>query len=202
MMKNKISFADYEPKDCREVFSVIMARQITALMFHDEMADLFDFLGLRGFKRMHEYQYLAESAEHRGVSRYYMNHHGMLLDCGELDPITVIPDDWYKYTRDDVSATTRQQAVQRAMQQYRQWETDTKALYEKCAAHLISWKKIADFNKVNDLIKDVDEELKYLERLCLELQAVDYDCSYIETLQDKYHEKYKEKCKEIGIDIC
>ena len=117
MVKSKISFADYEPKDCREAFSVIMARQITALMFHDEMADLFDFLGLRGFKRMHEYQYLAESAEHRGMSRYFMNHHGMLLDCGELDPITVIPDDWYKYTRDDVSATTRQQAVQRAMQQ-------------------------------------------------------------------------------------
>lgn len=55
MAKNKAMFAEYEPKNCKDVFSVINTRQITALMFHDEMADLFDFLGLRGFKRMHEY---------------------------------------------------------------------------------------------------------------------------------------------------
>ena len=46
MAKNKVMFAEYEPKNCKDVFSAINTRQITALMFHDEMADLFDFLGL------------------------------------------------------------------------------------------------------------------------------------------------------------
>lgn len=202
MVKSKISFADYEPKDCLEVFTLISTRQFVALRFHNDMADLFDFLGLRGFKRMHEYQFLAESAEYRSVRRYFLNHHGQLLNAGETERVSVIPDDWYKYTREDVSPTVRQQAVQRAMQQYRQWESDTKALYEKCATYLLGWGKVADFNKVNDLIRDVDSELKYLERLCLELQAVEYDCSYLEILQDKYHEKYKEKSKDIGVDIC
>lgn len=202
MAKPKSIFMDYEPKDCKDVFSVINTRQITALMFHDEMADLFDFLCLRGFKRMHEYQYLAESAEHRTLKRYYLNHHGMLLPDEEIDPVDVIPDDWYQYTRMDVTPAVRKQAVQKALEQYKEWECGTKALYEKCAAYLMAWQKISDFNKVNELVKDVDMELKYLERLCIELKAVEYDCAYIEMLQDKYHEEYKEKSKNIGVDIC
>lgn len=202
MAKTRTTFSEYEPKNCREVFSTINSRQITALMFHDEMADLFDFLGLRGFKRMHEYQYLVESAEHRALKRYYLNHHNALLIEEDLEPIDVIPDDWYQYTRMDVTPAVRKQSVQRAMEQYREWESDTKKLYEKCCAYLVAWQNIADFNKVNDLVQDVDMELKYLERLCIELKAVEYDCSYIEILQDKYHEKYEEKSKDIGINMC
>ena len=197
-----MSLADYSPKDVKEVFTDINSRQITALMFHDEMADLFDFLGLRGFKRMHEYQYLSESGEHRALKRYYINHHGSLIPTEDIDPIEIIPYDWYQYTRTDVPVGLRKQTVQKAMEQYKSWETGTKALYESCASHLLKWGCIADFNKVSNLICDVDTELKYLERLCLELRSVDYSPDYIQMLQDKYHEKYKEKCKEIHIDIC
>lgn len=202
MEKTKAVFADYEPIDCKDVFSKINARQITALMFHDEMADLFDFLGLRGFKRMHEYQYFAESAEHRGLKRYYLNHHGMLLPDEELTPVDVVPDDWYQYNRMDVTLQVRKQSVQRAMEQYYNWECSTKELYEKCCAYLMAWRKVADFDKVNELLKDVDMELKYLERLCIELKAVDYSADYIMVLQEPYHEEYKDKCKHLGVDIC
>ena len=64
---------------CKELFEKIVNRQIAALMFHDKMADLYDFLGLYGFKRVHEYQYLSESIAFRGVKRYFINHHNMLL---------------------------------------------------------------------------------------------------------------------------
>lgn len=202
MAKNRALFAEYEPKNCKDVFSVINTRQITALMFHDEMADLFDFLGLRGFKRMHEYQYLAESAEHRTLKRYYLNHHGMLLPDEEIEPVDVIPDDWYQYNRMDVTPAVRKQAVQKAMEQYKEWECGTKELYEKCAAYLMAWQKIADFDKVNELVKDVDMELKHLERLCIELKSVEYSADYIAGLQGSYHEKYKEKSKDIGAIVC
>lgn len=202
MEKNKMTLMEKEPKSCKEIFAAVNRRQITALMFHDDMADLFDFLGLRGFKRMHEYQFFEESAEHRALKRYYLNHHGELIPEEELDRFEVIPSDWYKYTRMDVSAPVRKQAVQRAMEQYHDWESETKELYEACAKYLLDWGAIADFNKICDLVKDVDMELKYLERLCIELKSVDYSAEYIGVMQDKYHEAYKEKCKDIGVDIC
>lgn len=196
------TFATYEPKDCKDIYCTVNARQIAALMFHDQMADLFDFLGLQGFKRMHEYQYLVESTEHRTLKRYYLNHHGKLLPESDVSNPDVIPDDWLQYNRMDVTPQVRKQAVQKAMEQYREWETETKGLYSRCASALVSWGKTADFNKLNELVRDVDMELKLLERLCLELNLVDYEASYVLIIQGRLHEEYKEKTKCIGVDIC
>lgn len=202
MGKTKVLFDEYEPKNCEDVYELINARQITALMFHDKMADMFDFLGLRGFKRMHEYQYFVESAEHRALKRYYLNHHGKLLPDSEVDAISVVPEDWYQYNRMDVTPSIRRQAVQTAFESYLDWEAGTKALYSKMASYLLSWNNVADFNKVNELVKDVDMELKHLERIYLRLKSVEYDPIHIELLQDEYHEKYKKKSKKIGVSIC
>jgi hypothetical protein len=185
-----------------EVFQVINTRQIEALMFHDQMADLFDFLGLMGFKRMHEYQYLSESAEHRALKRYYLNHHNKLLPSLEVDSPHEIPDDWYKYTRFDVTTQVRKQAIEKAFENYNNWEAETKALYEEGAKILFDHGCIADFCKIKSLVCDVDQELKSLDRLYLTLRATGYNEVYIASIQDGLHECYREKSKSIGIDIC
>lgn len=191
-----------EIASCAEIFQSINARQITALMFHDQMADYFDFLGLMGFKRMHEYQYLSESAEHRALNRYYINHHNKILYSVDVASPHAIPDDWAKYTRFDVTPQVRTQAIKRALEQYNDWECETKEFYESCAKALLEMGHIADFNKVNDLVKDVDMELKTIDRLCITLSSVGYNDVYIATIQDELHERYREKSKSIGIDIC
>lgn len=185
-----------------DAFHVINSRQISALMMHDEMADLFDFLGLMGFKRMHEYQYFAESAKHRGIKRYYLNHHNKLLPHEKIERVSVIPEDWMRYSRKDVTPSIRKQSVQTAFGQYTEWEYRTKSIYEKVAASLLNLGYTADFNKVNDLVKDVDMEIKRLDRLCLSLRSVDYDPMYFVTIQDKLHEEYDKRTQEIGIAIC
>ena len=81
-------------------------------------------------------------------------------------------------------------AVQRAMEQYRAWEAETKALYERCAYYLFSWHMIADFNMVNELVEDVSCELKRLEKLCIQLKSMDYDAGYVQSIQEHYHHKY------------
>lgn len=192
-------FKDYEPKSCRDIYSAINSRQIKALMFHDQMADYFRFIGLEGFSWMHEYQHLAESMERRKVKQYYLKHHNKLLSDDEVDPVDVIPNGWYQYTRMDVTPQVRQQAIQKAMTEYRDWEAGTKEFLQHCAAYLMGWRKIADFEQVEELIEDVDEELRCLDSLCLKLKAVDYDPVYIIEMQREYCDKYKRKCAKIEI---
>ena len=202
MPKHVTNLEGHEPTTCVEIYRLIGSRQITALMFHDAMADLFDFLGLQGFKRMHEYQYIVESAEHRALKRYYLNHHGKLLPDTEVSPVSVIPSDWYKYTRMDVTSSIRKQAVKTAFEQCYEWESETKELYSTAAVYLMNWHKVADFNKINGLLMDVDKELKRLERLIIRMSSVDYDPVYVDTLQGEYHEKYKGMMDRIGECIC
>lgn len=202
MPSNTTNVNGHEPTTCMEIYRLVSSRQVTALMFHDAMADLFDFLGLQGFKQLHEYQYLVESAEHRALKRYYLNHHGKLLPETEASSVQVIPSDWYKYTRMDVTSSVRRQAVKTAFEQYCEWETETKELYSTAAFYLMNWHKVADFNKINELLMDVDKELKYLERLIIRMSSVDYDPVYVDALQDEYHEKYKGMMDKVGVSIC
>jgi hypothetical protein len=184
-----------------EIFTEISKRQIQALMFHNEMADYFDFLGLNGFKRMHEYQYFKESAEMRGTHRYILNHLNKLVSGGTIASIKVIPESWYNYKRSDVDVATRKTAVKDALQKYYEWEQQTLNLYENYFVEMSKLGKIAYSNKIMDLICDVDKELKCVCRMWLKYKATDFDMTLIEQDQDELHKKYKNKTKEIGVDI-
>ena len=186
-----------EPQTCGEIFTAIRERQIIALMFHDQSADLFDFLGLNGFKRMHEYQYLAESIEHRKLSRYYLNHHHQILMEGPLDNPQAIPEDWSRYTRLEVTTPIRKQAVEKSFAAYYDWECETKKCYSEYAKKLLDLGLVADFNHVNCLVKDVDMELKYLGRMILRLQSISYDPIQVEAMQQELHDHYKCKMEKL-----
>lgn len=185
-----------------EVFNEISNRMIGNLMRHEQMADYFDFLNLHGLKRWHEYQFFEESAELRGIHRYAINHCNRLVREDNVESVRSIPTSWYNYTRQQVDGATRKQAVKDAFQKWYEWETETKEHYEMLFKRLTDNGKIAEADKINELILDVDEEIKRLTRKMLEYRSVDYDMAYILLQQDEMHEEYRKKTKEIGIDIC
>jgi len=184
-----------------DIFRAIHDHQITALMFHSQMADLFDFLGLMGFKRMHEYQYFSESIEHRGLCRYYINHHNKLLVGGQPQEPEVLPTEWGQYTRFDVTPQVRRQTVEKAFKEYQEGESNTKKLYSQYVIALIDLGYVADSNRICNLVSDVDIELKYLDRLYLKLKAISFDAVGVMDMQEELHEYYREKTKSLGIDI-
>lgn len=185
-----------------DIFKAIHDRQITALRFHYQMADLFDFLGLMGFREMHEYQYLAESIEHRRLCRYYINHYNRLLVGEHPQEPEVIPTEWVQYTRFDVTPQVRKQAIEKAFNEYRIWESKTREAYSGYSKALMDLDCVADSLKINEYVKDVDRELKYLDQLFLKLKAISFDAVGVMDMQEELHDHYREKIKSIGVDIC
>ena len=82
-----------------EIFAEISAHMIKGLMVHTQLADYYDFLGLSGYKRCHEYHALKESCEYRGINRYFINHYNRLVPENEIEDPNIIPDNWYKYRK-------------------------------------------------------------------------------------------------------
>lgn len=185
-----------------EVFNRISSRMIEGIMFHEQMSDYFDFLNLRGFKRQQEYRFLDETCELRGVHRYAINHCNRLIKDSTITTTNYIPTNWYNYTKLDVDNSTRKQAVKDAFEKWYTWEKETKKFYEEQFKILTDSSKIADANKVNELVKKVDKELKYLTRQMLEYKAVDWNMDYIMLKQDELHKCYHEKSKDLCVDIC
>lgn len=180
-----------------EIYAEINARMIAALMFHSQMADYFDFLGLRGYKRLHEYQYVSEGKERRELNRYYINHHNRMISDRYEGSVQMIPEGWKNANRISVGKSTKQKAVEDGFNEYRQWESDTKALYEKYAVTLRDDGHIADALRVEMLVDDVDGELKCLERMLVDLISAGYDMVYIVESQNSIHDRYKRKTAKV-----
>lgn len=183
-----------------EIFSEINNRFIGAIMMHGQFADYFDFLGLRGYKRLHEYQHLAESIERRKVCRYYINHHNALIKEDFSGEVNIIPDAWYTAKRLSVGKSTKQKAVEDGFIEYHNWESETKSVYEKYAQKLREIGSVADAIFVEKLVEDVSAELKTVEQMISDLISTGYDMVYITENQSEIHEKYKKKLKGIEVE--
>lgn len=185
------------------IFNEIVKRKIGGVMFHEDMANIMDFMGLRGFKREHEYRALKEFADMRSVERYAINHINYIPNGnGANREVNVIPSNWYNASRFQVSDGERKSKLKELYTYWQKWENETKLFLQHSFQELVELGAIASANKVNELICDVDYELKCLEREMLTYCSLNWEMLYIVEKQDAIHEKYKQKTKEnIHIDL-
>ena len=184
-----------------DIFNDIYRHQIEGVMFHEKVAMMYDFMGLKGYKRVHEYHTMDEFINARSTQRYAVNHLDKMIDAESINSPLVIPMNWRTAGRFDVGENDRKTMVAKLFEKWRAWETDTKKFYEDRFKALTDMGEIACANKVNMLIKDVDTELKRLEREYLDLKAVGFDMVHIMERQDKLHDEYAEKMREIGVEF-
>lgn len=186
---------------CKEIFEKVNSRQSEAVNFHCQMASLFDFLGLEGFKCMHDYMYLKESIEQMRIKKMYMDHHQKLLKDGEASHEKYIDEEWYGFSKCEVPTNVREKSVKDAMEQYKSWEEETKEFYEECAKHLMEDGCMFEHSIVSELIKDVTDELRWINKLNTELSGVGYDSEYIFGLQEKYEKMYEGKIDKLHTKV-
>ena len=180
-----------------EIFSKLSAHTIRGMMIHEGMANYYDFLGLHGFKRLHEYHYLCETLMNRKVQRFYINKYNKLIPESAVDSSSVIPESWFKVTRQAVDKSTKRAAVESGMKEWVNWEKETCELYSKMYMELEAKGEIPAAQFLCDMIKAVSKELKKAERMHLKFESTDYDMTYIVESQHWMHEKFKKKAKEI-----
>lgn len=74
-----------------DVFAKVSDHLIDGMMMHEQMADYYNFLGLDGFKRLHEYHFICETISMRRIHRYFIDHCNQLLPVANTKHIDVIP---------------------------------------------------------------------------------------------------------------
>lgn len=185
-----------------EILKEISSHQIIGIMLHHDMMVCYDFLGLRCFKRMHEYHMFKEMAENDGVNRYCINHLNKIIIDDNLVPYFEIPKSWVNENRMSINNSNKKSYIQSMFKKWHEWEKNTKELYSKKYIELLDLEEPATAKKVMCLVEEVDKELKCLERWILKLEAIEYDLKIISSFEEKVHDEYKKKTKEIGIDIC
>ena len=174
-----------------EIFTKLAAHMKEGTMYHCTFMKGYDFLGLYGFSKCHEYHYLEETKEYCELLHYYSSRYHKIILLQDIPKPDIIPNDWYKYTTMDVDANTRRNAVKIMMEKWVEWERATKKLYQEMFKELCEINEIAAADKVKCYIYDVDEELKHAEKKLIKLESIGYDAVTIIDWQQPMYKKYK-----------
>lgn len=178
-----------------EIFTKLATHMVEGMMIHDTMAKAYDFLGLYGFAKCHEYHHIEETKGYMKLLHYYSTHHHKLLSITDIPRPDIIPSNWYKYATKDVDTNTKRQAVKMMMDKWASWEQTTKILYQDMCKELTSLGEIADAEKIKCYVLDVSDELKHVEKKLIKLESIDYSIQTIIEWQQGMYKKFK---KELG----
>lgn len=148
-------------------------------MFHDQMSRYYGFLSLEGESEAHRGRYADESKGYQKLNKYYMEHYGKLIQPARSPDPKKIPENWYRYKRDEVDVSTKRLAIQTGIEGWIAWEKDTKELYERSAKDLFDQGHLASYKFIMEYVKDVDEELAKAEEQRLWYQSTGYDMPFI-----------------------
>lgn len=181
-----------------EIFNKIGTHMLEGLMFHDASAKAYDFLGLWGYAKCHDYHQLEEMLAYREFSHYYATHFFKLLQIEGFELPNLIPTTWFKYTAQAVDASTKKSAIKDLMIKWQNWEQSTKKLYQEMYVELTNISESAAALKIEKYLRDVDKELHNVQKEILALEAINYNLDIIIPEQSKLRNKYKKAIKQLS----
>ena len=185
-----------------EIFTDVSKLLIEDVMRYEQLADIMDFLGFKGFKREIEYYYLKSGIELRGIHRYAINHFNKLIIDKDIPTLKIIPTSWEGATRQQVDESVRKKYVKQFFNDWKESIINARTNYSTWYKRLVEEGHIDASYKILCLLKDNEKEIKCLERQIIEYESVSWDMTYIMFKQDEIHDCYHKKSKELGVDIC
>lgn len=158
-----------------EIYSKVSAHMVKGMMIHLKLSEYYSFLNLPKYSKFQYHRYLEESESYHKLSEYYMKNHCKLIEESHIDIPSVIPENWYKHTKQDLDANTVKQGVHDGLQMWVDWEKETKLLYENMYSELLDIGEISDTIILRELVSDVTNELALAIEYKMNKELTNYD---------------------------
>ena len=183
-----------------EICKLIAQRLLQGCMNHEQFANYYDFIGLKGYKLFLFYYFFEQMHGYRQFMTYYIQHQDRLISdytSESLTSFSILPSNWYDYKREDMDVNTRRSAVKSGIEKYVRWEEDTKKFLEDMYTQAIQQGFVAIGIQIKKYICSVEQEIEKAKITYLELKATDYDMPTIVSKQQGLIKKYKKKLCQI-----
>lgn len=183
-----------------EICKLVAQRLLQGCMNHEQFANYYNFLGLEGYSVFHEYHFFEQMFGYRQFVTYYIDHQDRLIQDfspNSLSSFSIIPDNWFSYTREDMDTNTRRNAVKSGLEKYIHWEKETKKFLEDMYSQSIQQGFIGIAIQIKKYIKSVEEQIKHANKVYLEIKSTEYDMPTVVAKQDYLIKKYTKKLHQI-----
>lgn len=217
--------AQQASQELQQLYSELIDRMKQGVEMHEQLADYYGFLNLPGYQKCHEYQMLEELLTYRKAKDAYMKEYNQLVPLsmmvngisnmtnnnsnngmnnmnngnGNYNYTNVIPQNWYKYTRYDVDASTKRNAVKEGFQKWVNYEKETKQFLTNMVKRLEQAEDRESARKLDYLIDHVQKEIECAEEKLMALENSGYDMNYILQEQEPMKAKYADKIRKLNM---
>lgn len=179
-----------------EIFSTLATHMVKGLMIHSQISHGFGFLNLRGYQKCHEYHYFEESRNYHNLHNFYVQHYNKMIEETAPETPQIIPQNWYKYSKSDVDAGTRKNAIKDFMKKWVDWEKETKDLLSANYKELVEQGYIDEAMEIVKYLRDVSDELAHAREKQIDLEIMNYDMPQIIAEQEQLFDLYTNKLHE------
>ncbi len=176
---------NFDGKQPEELYAIISARQIVAVMFHSDLFEMFNFLALDKFACEQKQQCKEEFMGHLKFVEHYNKYYNKLMNDNNqaYARVDILPSEWSKYTRSDVTPQVRKKAITEAFTKWLDWEKETCEILSGIAYEFLKQQNVVDYEFIKCYIKDVKKEIQEITNIILELKITDYDEMHILEMQ-------------------
>lgn len=177
--------------------SRMASHMIEGVMIHEQLMNVYLFIGLYGEAVKHKSHYIAESQNYADLCEYCMKVYGVLVNASIKSAAipSLIPKSWLSSSQFDLDYETRIEILKSADNEWIDWETKTLDLYNEIYSHLITTSCSSSSEFVKKYILEVENEVIEARREKLEHSAVNYDMPFIMERQKKRERSYNKEIK-------
>ena len=182
--------------DLRVIFQRLSTRQIGGLMFHEQLMNYYQFLGLDGYAKCQQYHYISETLSHARLNKFAIKYYSILVRPNQVKDPDIIPSRWYDYIRELIEDDARKEAIEFGLGEWIKWESDSCAIYSSAYLDLMNAGEIAAAEFVKELTMDAEEELTLAKDEKLKKSAMNYDIVSILEEQETYEKMFSKKIRK------
>lgn len=175
----------------QQVYTLLLERHVQGMMAHSQLADYYSFLGLQGFKRMHERLFKCNAKVYRKMSRFYVAEFYTLPEAGAVESINVVPGVWQGVKRTSVTSDAKRKAVRDCIGIWSDWEAGTHTLLSQAYRELLEDGDVAAAMELGREIDRQDKETRRAYSLRCKLESTDYDMGHVMEVDRMLHCKWK-----------
>ena len=173
-----------------EIFSAIEDLQLKTLMFHEEQADMFQFMSLPGFKKIHKKMAEKIQKEFRENRDMCVDVTNRLPKIPENSKTNSIPPAFYSAATYEVNADDRKKYIAESFTNWWNWQKELKKKYQEYQKMLFDMGETYLAKKVWHITHSTIKTLRKLEDLVFELKYVDFAPHHVEIIQGKVCKKF------------
>ena len=162
-----------------EIFKKLSNRMVGAMMIHTQLTELFMFIDLTTDVKRQKKQLHGESDGLLNLEKYAAQHHGVLITANNPPQVDILNLSILKKPNLELSPDDKKSLIQYGMNEWINWEKDSKVLYEDSYRNLLEISEVAAADFVLQYAKDVDKELRDAELLYRVRDAIDWDLATI-----------------------